>query len=470
MQKQRTDALLLCIIPVAALLFYSFYRGNSPFLSPDSPAYMYFGEDRPVGYPLFLALIKFLSGNFFAAVYIQLAVLCASLTLLVFALLKETRSRNLALALEMMLFANPGLLMLADNIMSDCLSAACVALFCACLLRMRSNAKYERVMLPAVTALALTIRTVNIALLPAAVIAILIHGKKRTSSLPMLLCAVAFAYALTPAVHYLRHDNITPSNPLARELFRKTLLHAWPENEKANACEGNLIAKDTKDAIMYMNAMPEDLRPLIYSPVTAYLRYRIIVPAIAAKYHAASYAEVDPILLCYTLARMQSDPLFFVNDAANRFWGLLTYSTFISPAAHDAVTAYLTAHPLALPPPVARHDNDYLMREQALKDTGLDASVFANVEDSIKPPQARPQPLVFALSAFQIVAALMMLIGIIFVSTSSLSLIGIAFYTQMILTAFADVAVPRYVFPLWPEMCLAVMLTFLTLRNRSLNP
>src|SRR5258707_723706 len=70
---------VLAIIPTLAFYVFAFYHGNTPFLTPDSPSYMYFGEDRLVGYPLFLTLIKWVTGSFFPARYIQLALLCLSL-------------------------------------------------------------------------------------------------------------------------------------------------------------------------------------------------------------------------------------------------------------------------------------------------------------------------------------------------------------------------------------------------------
>lgn len=195
----------------------------------------------------------------------------------------------------------------------------------------------------------------------------------------------------------------------------------------------------------------------------------VIFPELARKYNTVSYAKLDSVLTCYTLARMRQDPLYFAKDAVHQFWDLLTYSTFISTARHDALSAYLTGHPPVLPKPVMRHDKDYDLRAQALKDTGFGNSVFTSIDGAIKPPQARPQIAVLPLRLFQIFSAIAMFTGILVLlrqdrvlshekNLQSLAVIGIAFYLEMGVTAATEIALPRYTFPLWPMMCTSIIL------------
>lgn len=472
--RTREFKVLIILGAIPTLFFYvfSFYHGNAPFLTPDSPSYMYFGEDRPAGYPLFLALIQWISGSFFPARYIQLALLCLSLGLLAFIVYWQDKSLKLSLALEVLLFANPGLLMLSESLMSDCLSATCIALFCATVIHMqKSKTPWPALALCAITGLSLTLRLVNITLLPAAMLAMMLHGTRKGLSLLVLMACVVLAYDITPVVHLLRGEGNIQPHQLARELFQKTLFRQWPENAETRECEGELIASDTRDADAYLAAMPNNLRPMLYHPFSSYLRFMVILPELAAKHHTIHYADIDPVLMCYTLARMRSEPLYFAQDAVQQFWDLLTYSTFISASKHNALANYLAAHPPVLPEPVVRHDADYQLRAQALADTGQSNSVFSNADGAIRPPKSRPQIAVLSLRLFQLFAALSMITGILVwlrqdrvfsheKNLQSLAIIGIAFYLQMGAIAITEIALPRYIFPLWPMMCAAIILAF----------
>src|SRR5690349_5810120 len=125
----RRDLAILAVVPVLAFASYALFSGTvfsvvhsaASMANADSVGYMYFGEDRPVGYPLFLALIKWLTGSVTNVRLPQLALYCASLALLAMSFHARMESLVGSLALEGLLFGNPGGFMQADHIMSDCL-------------------------------------------------------------------------------------------------------------------------------------------------------------------------------------------------------------------------------------------------------------------------------------------------------------------------------------------------------------
>ena len=67
------------VIPLLAFAAVSMYHSSEPILNPDSPSYLYFGVERPVGYPLFLAFVHMVFKTYAAALPVQLGILSASL-------------------------------------------------------------------------------------------------------------------------------------------------------------------------------------------------------------------------------------------------------------------------------------------------------------------------------------------------------------------------------------------------------
>jgi hypothetical protein len=477
---------LLSILPLLAFAAYACFHGSDPLVTNDSPGYMYFGEDRTVGYPLFLAFIKMMFGNFEPVRLVQLGILCTSLMLLTWSFWITIGAFWAALLFEILLFGNPGLPLLANQIMADCMTAACISLFTALILLMR-KASHSWVIwsLAIVTAFAILIRPVTIALFPASLAAILLFGHQiripRWVQALIVTVVVTGGYEATPAVHWLREEPIVASNPLARGLLQKTLFRQWPESTETNACDGALIAKDTAEVNEYLTHVPDIIRPHLMRSYSGYLRFMVIMPELAISHNATRMSGIDPILMCYDMARIKSDPLYFVKDAVRQFGDLLTYSTFISVQTQDEIDQYLAKHPPVIPAAVPRHDVDYQLRARAIEELRLDPGTFTHSDLHMRAPHARPILLMLGLSAFQIAGAITMALGLCALLSGAVTrrshealriwfvigTLGIAFYGMMVLTAIVEIALPRYVFPLWPLFCASVMLAFMSLMSHN---
>jgi hypothetical protein len=328
-RKDQRDLALLMVLPTLAFAGFAAYHFDGSFpVAPDSLSYMYFGADRPVGYPLFLSLVKLVFGSFAAAPYVQLGVLCLALGGMAWSVRLQAGSIWWGFALEILLFVNPGLLLLADWILSDSLSASCVALFAAIIILMTDRPRPWAIWaLVAVTAVSTTIRPVNIALVPAAAIAILVFERSmrlpRWGQITILILGVVVAHAVTPAVHWLRHEPLTSGSPLARGLLGKTLFRQWPADAEANLCDGDLISKATEAANAYLAETPPDIRSYLIPQYSDYLRFRVILPEMATIHQTT---QLDSVMMCYAIVRIKSDPLFFMQNAALQFFGFIDLS------------------------------------------------------------------------------------------------------------------------------------------------
>jgi hypothetical protein len=475
------------VIPLLAFAAVSMYHSSESIVTRDSPSYLYFGADRPVGYPLFLAFVHMVFKTYAVALPVQLGILSASLGFLAWCFFLYTGEFWQSIVFEALLFLNPGLLLLANSVMSDSLSAAFIALFVAALFLVVARSELWAIgVFIAVTCVSITFRPVNLALIPAAIAAILIFGRNkkipRTALICLLLLGLFIAQELTPFVHWVRGEPTTHTNPLARGLVQKTLFRQWPQNNEAERCEGDLIAKDTIQVDAYLAETPEDIRPYLLDSVSGYLRFDVSMPELIEKHHFNSVPDLDPILMCYALSRMKSDPIYFAQAAVDQFWELLTYSTYVSSSKHDRIEGYLRAHPPLFPPSERSYENlrklsqlsgsRLLMKamhldeyERAIADLHLDPKVFASERNKpIKAPHARPQILANGLRLFQIVAALLMLAGMpalfgrkaekgVLGPWPVLGVLGLAFFGEMTITAIVEIALPRYVYPLWPLLC-----------------
>lgn len=475
---RRFPVVALLAVPLVMAALATVYMTNVALLTPDSPGYMYFGEDRPAGYPLFLQAVKTLFGTFRAVPPVQFVVLFASIGGLATAVYYLSGSVLLSFAFEALVIANPGLLLLCGQIMSEPISAACIGLFIAVLLSMvRSASLSQCIALSTISAVAITIRPVNIALVPAALLAILVlYDGRRWAQVLLLIVLACGATQFTYAVHALRHDAPRVADPMARGLFQKTLFRQWPETAESENCDSAIVARETKAATDYISHAPDDLQEFLKYYYSSYLRFAVIIPELVDVHKAESFTEVDPILMCLARIHERSDPMFFLHDAGRQLWGLLTYSTYVSQARHDRIADYLTKVPPPRPLAVARHDVDFQLSERAIGELGLDHSML-HTSDTDSIPKARSRILTSGLCALQLSSAAAMFWGMIRLLMAmfrskdtrdhmgrtwcAVGVCGVVFFGETVITSFIEIAQPRYIYPLWSITCAALLLCFM---------
>lgn len=485
MTRQQRDLGMLAVMPLVALVGLAIYQNHLLVLDHDSPDYMYFSRERPIGYPLFLGLVRMVFGSFAAAPYIQLGVLCFALGAVGWSVWRHTGSIWWGLALELLLFLHP-MLLVSGQIASDSLSISSIAFFTAIVVIIAGDERPPRWAawaLIGVTAVSITIRPVNVALVPAAIIALLVskacvRSSRRVQFLGLAL-GLTVAQAAGPVVHWLRNDPPYPpsrSGPLARGLLVKTLFREWPLDAEADRCDGGLISKVTQPVNAYLALVPSDIKPYLILSYD-YLRFGVILPELA---DAHPNTSVDPIIMCYAFRRIRSDPLFFIGDAVAQFWNLLTYYTFVSVDTHDKVDRYLKAHPPVTLPHLPFPERDRLW-DKAVHELRLDPAAFDLHEVQIKAPNARPQLLAVAMRVTQVAAAAVMIVGILVLSVGYvrrrpvnsqmlvIGILGVAFYGEMVIMATLELAIPRYTYPLWPLCGGAIIAALLWSRKMFLE-
>jgi hypothetical protein len=467
-------ASLLAALAAAVGLIYLFVVQPGPALDGDTPSYLYFDPGRPIGYPVILRLIHLLTGGYEAVRPFQILLFVLAAFVASWAVFRHGWGYFAAFAFELGVLVYRGPIGLADSIMSDSVAASLYLFYLAAVLNFVRCPSLRRFWLPCLVMAALiTIRPVGVALIASNLALLLLYrrelcAKFLPSSAVLLGLALAGWFA-TPITHSLISGE-SAGTPLARGLLQKVILEE-PGAGRVSSCEANFIESLSRPALNYMRTVPPQHRDLMRLRYSSYLRFKSIIPGLAQRHQFAREADADPILMCYSLARIRQDPVAFLHVTAHDYWGLVTNHTYITQRQHDDYVAFIAAHPPPLPTAFRNTETHNAARAQALRDIKQDAAVqadFAAEEVSFGPSRARPVVLTVAVNATQVVATLIGILCIGFVvvgmlgfrvpeGRTTIGILAIAAQVSLALTAVVEIALPRYVFPVWPYYWLTII-------------
>ena len=443
MQSNRASYLSLIVLPVLIAAYYMTMPTTVPLLMPDSSSYLNFDIDRPIGYPAVLAATRFLTGDYSNIRYVQMFTYCAATCLMGILLWRFSQSLIMPLIAQLGILGHPGPINLAQTVISDSLSASVILLFVCALFYFFENPCMKRyATICAVAAVSITLRPVNIALIPVTIILAAHFRQTIGASVWMILltCIAIFAVGVevTPIASRLIHGSFETSTPLARGLFQKAIfVDARPDDASHKECDGPYIESITGPINVYLRTVPVEMQSLMRFQYSQMIRFSSILPGLEKMHHGSSDTNRDKILMCYTLERFRENPLAVVRQTAVEYWNLIDNYSFITQQQRNAYLAFLSAHPPILPP----------MDE--IPDAPFD------------PPKGRPILLIAALKIVQLpaafVCAVLALAAIVRIKPFALSdrwlivgLIALAAQSILVATAVVEMAQARYFFPVWP--------------------
>jgi hypothetical protein len=466
------------ILWLAGLAAIVVYVGLSPgsVLNGDSPGYMYFDPGRPVGYPIFLAAIKFLSRGYEHVGTAQIVLLGVSSVVVASVVLHTTQRWLIALVLEIGLLVYPAPFTSAHTIASDALSTCLYLLFIAALFWFGARPSLRRYLpLCLIVFLAITVRPVNLAMVPGALAAGLYFlGLKSVirSSAPILAAAI-LGICITPATNYLLHGSPKSYTPLVRGLFAKAIFGTRPETSAMVDADLAFIRQSVLPVNDYIQNAPPEFRDLMRKSISGYLRFGVIIPTLVERHRVQHGEEIDPILLSYTREYVRRDPLYFLGQIAWEYVNLARNYTFITRYEREKYQEFLDLNPPPLPALVPDRTN-YAMRlfPAAIAEMHFTSSYAPAVEDEemkIEAPPARPTVLILAIDAIQVLAVAISLGSLLLLPilafkkrvSSVWAIIGIAsvmIQMNMVATALVETALPRYMYPIWPLLWLVLVL------------
>jgi hypothetical protein len=465
-------------IPAVAFLAYSCIPAHGALLGADGPEYMYFALSRPVGYPLFLSLVRMIFGTLTVIPHVQLSIYCAAAALLGISFFLLSGSLVLTTILELAVVSYPGPAQQSQHIGSDSLSSSLLILYAATLILVaRSKQMWAFVGLVAVAVLAITIRPVNIALVPSLLLVIATFGEllpaTRWAQAGIVIAGLVGGLGITPAVHTLVHGSATAASPLARDLFEKVMFIPSPADGQRTECDRDFIDPILAPVNRYLATAPAALRPLLELRYSDQLRFNVILPGLVKRHGYVSFTQADRILMCYAISRFIESPAPVLTQILREYWKLLTNWTYLTQRQRSDFQSFIETYPPVLPVSIEHPAEEYDMRRRAIAELGASVGNAGGVEKTevaFDPPAARPQALTLALDTFQVGAVGISIIGILAIVLNAcgwphvdrtwliIGLLGIAVQGTMIITATAEIALPRYMFPLWAPLCTIIML------------
>jgi hypothetical protein len=483
MSIRKLLGLVAVLAPALAFVAYQYVPSRVPLLTPDGIAYLDFAIERPVGYPIFLLAVKALFGSLSSIKEIQLLIYCLSAGLLAFGCYSVSSSITVALLVEIAMFGYPAPVLLSKVIAADSLSASVTTLFAALvLLTAVRKSLTSFLLLAAVTGMALSIKPVNIALVPAALAMIAAVGKDlpvpRWVQASILVGTTACGLAITPAIHSVLYGARPSQSVLAEDVFQKIMfIPAFVKNTNGS-CDESFINSILQPVNEYIDAAPSSLKPILEAEYTNYLRYRVLIPGIAARNQYASGSESRRSFSCYVVARFTGAPVAFTKyiivQAAQEYWKLISNWQFITTQQRTKYEQYVAQNPLPIPAAIAppKADLEMLNRAQNALD-GHDG--WTSESDLLDPtnfsaPPARSPMLSVPLEVFQVFSVIASLIAIALLGMHllglikldliwlSLGVIGVALQGVLIITSAVESAQARFVCGVWGLVCATAIL------------
>lgn len=452
-------------------------RSTNP-LRGDSAEYLYFDPSRSVGYPAFLSFFGFVTGNVALAVPAQTLLLAASLLLLGWRFHRLFRKPVYAIAFQLLVLANAGMWFTSAFLMTEALSTALVALFCAqVLLTVEKPSAAGSTMLVATSCCATMVRPSLVALFAgAALFAFLAEAPRdRLRALSITMAGLVAAWGATPIAQFFVHGSVHTTSPLSRGVLQHTLY-----------CDPHAAAKDEDSAFVeqnaapvrrYIEAAPLATREQFRREYSTPLRFGLIIPVLGRRHQLETRSQVDPYLSRIARERVRANPGCYARSVINEYVRMAAFDA--DPTSEDAreINAFVRRHPpVQIPQYPILPGDDRLARQAAAevhnKPSGLNpARQQLNVVAKVPFLALLPLRLVhvaaalFGLAAVAAVAVRRRLGLVLRAELAAAAVTGISLHGILAITAIVEIGFYRYLVPCWPMVCTLIALAGLALAH-----
>ena len=461
--EQRNMLLVLGAITVAGLAAAWWNSWGSYPLRSDSPSYLYWDPSRSAGYPAFLSLVRLLTGHVGLAVPVQMALLAGSLLALGWSFYRFSQRPFLAVLFQILLLASPEMWKISALIMTEALATACVALWCAQLLRaLKAPSPGGAWVLIAIAAVGTIVRPPLAALFVAtAVFALATQaGTGRGRTLAPIVAGFLVAWMATPAAMYLIHGSAVTTSPFARGILQHSLF--CEPGAASRDPDAQLVEQSAAPVRRYIASAPAELAPVLRRIYSGELRYGLIIPALGRRHHLPTEWQTDAVIARVASERVRQNPLCYAASVIAADVRMATHGTAGSPGGAMRLRQFLAQHP---PIPV----QSVPMLPDDRRDSLRAATEFPGPPPFPVPP-ANPfqlsdkSPLLAIVAARALFggAAILGLLALVAVlirplmvrkswrTIAAAAAAGAAFHGILGITAIVELGLTRYLVPVWP--------------------
>lgn len=440
-------------------------RGANP-LRGDSYEYLYFDASRSVGYPAFLALVRLITGQVALAVPAQTLVLAGSLLALGRSFHKFCGRLSFSFAFHAIVLSLVAMWYTSAFLMTEALSTALVAIWCAQLLGMIKAPPSWRgtALLVAVSGLATMVRPSLVALFAATAVFIFVTQppRERVRAMIMTGAGLILAWGATPVAQIAIHGSAKTTSPFARGVLQHTL-YCSPGTVPRDA-DSLFVEQSAAPVRRYLETVPSDLQIQLRRSYSTLLRFALIIPVLGRRNHLNARSEVDPYLSRIASERVKADPSCYARSVVGEYVRMSTFTS--DPTKEDArrFNAFMEAHPPVEVVQYPRLPGDEHLVRQAASDVHNQFSrqpELQNLRIGAKIPflAILPLRLLFGGAALVGLASLLALpfrrrlapqLQPIISATAAM---GIAFHGTLAITAIVEIGFFRYLVPVWPIVC-----------------
>lgn len=474
--SDRNVFLLLAAITLTALLTALLAtRGINP-LRGDSAEYLYFDRSRTVGYPAFLALVRLSTGHVALAVQAQMALLAGSLLFLGWSFHELGRRPAWSLAFQAFLVIQAGMWFASAFLMTEALSAALVALWCAQLLRLsKSPAPSAVTFLVVISALATTVRPSFVALFFGTAVFIVAAPPPREGFRALLIAGAGLAatWVATPVAQYLVHGSPRTTSPLARGVLQHTLYcapHAVP-----NDPDSRLVEREAAPVRHYIENAPNDVQEQLRRSYSTPLRFGSIIPLLGRRHRLSLRSNVDSYLARIAGERMRSNPSCYASSVLSEYVRMAVFAT--DPTSEDGrqANAFMAANPPVEVPQYPVLPGDAQLARSAAAEVGNEVAGLNPARQRLDVVAQVPFVAMLPLRLLFGAAALIGLCSLLALplrrrlapeyrpTIEMTAAMGAAYHGTLAITAIVEIGFFRYLVPLWPVVCTLVALPLLHL-------
>lgn len=473
----RAVLVLLATITLSfALTALWLTRSFSP-LRGDSAQYLYFDPSRTVGYPAFLEFIRVATGHVWLAVPIQLLILALSLLVLAWSFHRLVRRPAFTLAFQLLLIANAGMWLASSFLMTEGLSTALVALWCAQILHMIRDPRARYRGLLAISCVATMVRPSLLPLFFGSALFFLVARPMGVRSRALALTGVCLiaAWAATPLAQFAVHKSTQTGSPFARGVLQHTLY--CDQHTPPIGADAAFIEATAAPVRRYIEAAPPSMQEQLRREYSTPLRFGMIIPVLGRRHDLAAEWQTDSYLASVAEQRVLANPACYAGSVANEYLRLAAFDT--DPTAEDAreVNAFMRQHP---PVEVSEYpvlpDEARIARRAGSEIQSTPAGLNPahremHVKGDLPLIALLPLRLLYAAAALIGAVALMSLLPTLRADAEVRPLIGagaalgLALHGILAVTAIVEIGFYRYLVPCWPITCTLIVLAVMIIRR-----
>lgn len=435
-------------------------------LRGDSAEYLYFDPSRPVGYPAFLWIVRLVTGKVVLAVPAQMTLLAGSLLFLGWSFHKSVGRPAISLAFQAIVLSQAAMWYAAAFLMTEALSTALVAIWCAQLLRIiKAPSPRGTAWLVAIAALATMVRPSLIALFfaTAVFIFVVLTERERGRALIVAAAGLIMAWAATPVAQFIVHGSAKTTSPFARGVLQHTL-YCDPQTPPRDT-DSLFVEQNAARVRQYIESAPAGMQEQFRREFSTPLRFGLIIPVLGGRHYAHVRSEVDPYLSRIAGERVKANPYCYMRSVTAEYGRMATFTA--DPTLEDGrkIREFMAEHPPVELPQYPVLPGDERLTLKAAADVQNQPSGLNPERQHLKVSARIPFLALLPLRALFGFAALLGMLSLLalpirqrlapeaqrmVVATAAM---GVAFHGVLAITAIVEIGAFRYLVPLWPIVC-----------------